>query len=110
MSDRNRRPPLLRRAAAAFAGRLRNRPDSEHEMILNRVVIAVLILGYLLIAVRLHPGGAREPLIVSLIFAGFATGFLIHMLVRPGVSVGRRLLAMTVDLCALSYGMHVGEC
>jgi two-component system sensor histidine kinase RpfC len=109
MPQASHHPAPLRLAVGAFRKRLRERPDSEHEMILNRVVIAALVLGYLLVAAQLHPGAAREPLIVATVFAGFAAGFLVHLLVRPGQSVGRRLLAMSVDLCALSYGMHVGE-
>jgi two-component system sensor histidine kinase RpfC len=89
--------------------RLRDRPDNEHEMVLNRLVIAVLILAYLSITSFLHPGSAHEPLIVSAVFAAAAAGFFAHIIARPGVSVIRRVAAMMLDLSALSYGMHVGE-
>jgi two-component system, sensor histidine kinase RpfC len=97
----------LRRAARFVAGRLRHRPDSEHEMVLNRLVIGVLILGYLL--THNEPDSAQAPLMVSIGFTVAAFGIFAHILFQPGVSVVRRITAMLLDLSALSYGMHVGE-
>jgi two-component system sensor histidine kinase RpfC len=91
------------------ASKFRGRPDSEHEMIFNRVVIAAVIVTYLLIASHWYPESVHQPLMVALIFASFAAGFLIDILIRPGKSRLRRVMAMSVDLGALSYGMHVGE-
>ena len=99
---------LSRLAPRAVMERLRGRPDTEHEMVINRVVIAVVIVSYLLFSSLHHPS-VREPLMVALVFAAFAAGFLIDILARPGESRVRRVMAMSVDLGALSYGMHVGE-
>src|SRR5262249_14310422 len=99
------RVPLL----AAVAEKFRQRPDSEHEMTINRLVIAVLIMGYLLVTLALDGPGVHEALVVISVFSAFSVGFFVHILLWPGVSVPRRVIAMVVDLGMLSWGMHVGD-
>ena len=41
-------------------GRFRGRPDSEHEMVINRLVISLLILTYLFVASAFETRGARQ--------------------------------------------------
>jgi two-component system, sensor histidine kinase RpfC len=98
------------RALLAFiASRLRGRPDGEHEMVLNRLVIGPLILIYLFSANSLDNPDVRQATIATALFTAAGIGFFLHMLYRPGVSVGRRIVAMLVDLGALSYGIHAGD-
>ncbi len=91
------------------AERFRRRPDSEHEMTINRLVFSLLILSYLLVAVFTGKSDLREPLVTITVYFAFSVGFFIHILLRPGISVPRRVLAMFVDLVTLSYGLHVGN-
>ena len=96
--------PLWARIFAPFAGR----PDREHEMIVNRLIISALILFYLGTATLLDARETRLPLIlVSLYFLG-ALGLLAHMLRHTATSPGRRALALLADIGTLSYGLHAG--
>jgi len=94
---------------AAVAEKFRGRPDSEHEMTINRIVIAFLITGYLVIAPLVGDADVRGPLVTSSVFAACSVGFFVHILLWPAASVARRVLAMVVDLGMLSWGMHVGN-
>jgi two-component system sensor histidine kinase RpfC len=104
-SKRISRVPIMSRVAERF----RRRPDSEHEMTINRLVFSLLILSYLLVAVFTGKSDVREPLVTISAYFAFSAGFFIHILLRPGISVPRRVLAMFVDLVTLSYGLHVGN-
>jgi two-component system sensor histidine kinase RpfC len=94
---------------SAIAARFRGRPDTEHEMAVNRLVISVLVTGYLLTSFMLGSSDLREPLITIGVYSILSLAFFIHILARPGVSVPRRIMAMCVDLGTLSYGLHVGD-
>ena len=89
--------------------RLKNRPDGEHEMVVNRVAISALILAYLGGAAMF---GAHIPLqaaVLTSLFFGISFAFLAHMLHQPGVSVPRRVIALISDLGFLSWGIHAGD-
>jgi two-component system, sensor histidine kinase RpfC len=75
---------------------------------MNRLAISLILLIYLLITEALHPQKAHDPLIAVSLFFGVAVAFTIHLLRNPGISVGRRVLAMVLDLGTLSYGLHIG--
>jgi two-component system sensor histidine kinase RpfC len=94
------------------ASRLRNRPDSEHELTVNRLVISGTAFAYLIIAAQFGQRGAERMLHEqSPYFAVYQIVSVIlfcHLLYRPGISVGRRLVGMVFDLGLFSYGMHVG--
>jgi two-component system sensor histidine kinase RpfC len=98
------RMPLLR----AVKERFRDRPDREHEMVINRLVISLLIFVYVLISSFTNES-ARGPLLVISIYSCFSIGFFADILMRPGISVPRRLLAMATDLGMLSWGIHSGD-
>jgi two-component system sensor histidine kinase RpfC len=88
---------------------LRSRPDGEHEMVINRLVIGSLVYLYLIIsALAGRPGVETDFFIVISLFVAASAGFAVDLFFRPGVSVVRRLLAMLTDLGTLSYGLHVG--
>ena len=89
--------------------RLSNRPDGEHEMVVNRVVISALILLYLVGAAALGANVPREAVVLTTLFFGISFAFLAHMLYQPGASVPRRVIAMFSDLGFLSWGIHAGD-
>lgn len=89
--------------------RLRGRPDGEHEMVINRVVISALILLYLGGAAIFGTDVPREAVILTTLFFGISFAFLAHMLYQPGVSVPRRVIAIFSDLGFLSWGIHAGD-
>jgi two-component system sensor histidine kinase RpfC len=105
LTNRLRRFPPLARIAA----RLRARPDSEHEMAINRLVISLLIMSYLLIALALGHSDVHEALVTISVFSVCSVAFFVHILISPGISVARRVLAIVVDLGMLSWGMHAGD-
>ena len=100
------------RVLSWVASRLRNRPDSEHELTVNRLVISGTAFTYLIIAAQFGQRGAERMLHdQSPYFAAYqivAVILFCHLLYRPGVSVGRRLVGMVFDFGLFSYGMHVG--
>lgn len=89
--------------------RLQNRPDGEHEMVINRVVISALILLYLCGAALFGDTGVHDALVLTASFFGISFAFLAHMLWKPGVSVPRRTIAIISDLGFLSWGIHAGD-
>jgi two-component system sensor histidine kinase RpfC len=91
-----------------IATRLRDRPDREHEMILNRLAISVAILGYVLVIVLSGTPGMHSALAIGGAYVAAAVLLFGHMVWSPGVSVTRRLLAMLIDLGLLSCGLHFG--
>jgi len=93
----------------ALVGRLKNRPDGEHEMVVNRVVISALILIYLGVASLLGVDVPSEAVVLTSLFFCISFAFLAHMLYQPGVSVPRRVVAMFSDLGFLSWGIHAGD-
>ncbi|KAB0267080.1 response regulator [Microvirga brassicacearum] len=91
---------------------LRRRPDSEHEMTINRFVLSGVVLAYLSIASALGSADAavmlRETAIYFAAYDLLSLLLFCHILYRPGVSVTRRLLAIVLDLGLFSYGVAVG--
>ena len=98
----------LGNTAAAFA----QRKDSEHEQILIRIVFVFLVITYLMvIAVYDHWTAAqiRMPMLAMNFGMVVSWAFLIHLLIRPGRSVLRRLLAMQADVWILTWVLCAGN-
>ena len=98
----------LGNTAAAFA----QRADSEHEQILIRIVFVFLVITYLMvIAVYDHWTAAqiRMPMLAMNFGMVVSWAFLIHLLLRPGPSVLRRLLAMQADVWILTWVLCTGN-
>jgi two-component system sensor histidine kinase RpfC len=91
-----------------IASRLRNRPDGEHEMILNRLAFSIAILGYVLVIILSGTPGMDAPLAIGGAYVAAAVLLFGHIVWSPGISVTRRLLAMLIDLGLLSCGLHYG--
>jgi two-component system, sensor histidine kinase RpfC len=95
-----------------FTSRLRGRPDGEHEMVLNRLVISLLILLYLVgtaVFSSYSMEGLYTPLSVATFYFVMSVAFFAHILARPGVSPVRRTLAIVLDMGTLSVGLHIGD-
>jgi len=95
---------------AKVAGRLRNRPDSEHEQAVVRFFIGALA-AYYLVRTAFADGvlTPREHVIlwlVAVFFAG-ATAIFALIVARPGVSVGRRYAGMVLDISATTAALAV---
>jgi two-component system sensor histidine kinase RpfC len=97
---------MLKSIRRWIAARLGARPDKEHEITLNRLVIALVVLAYLFLVVPADPSLRAAQALGS----GFTVGALLlalHLLARPGISVPRRLCGMLLDLGVLTAGMAV---
>ena len=112
-STAQRKSGVWRRMTAPLRRRLRGRPDSEHEMTINRIVISTVVLIYLLVASARGHGTAQDifhdALILFGIYYACSIALFLHILHDPSVSHPRRIVAITLDIGMLSYGMHVGE-
>ena len=81
-----------RAVLAWLAGRLRNRPDSEHEMVVNRLVIGPLVFIYLTVAALLDTPGVEAPFFfVISMYVSASVALALDLLRRTGVSVTRRV-------------------
>ncbi|CAA0100307.1 Sensor histidine kinase RcsC [Starkeya nomas] len=89
-----------------IGSRLRNRPDSEHEMSFNRLVFAFIIVIVLL--VNRSSSDLGSALAVMALYIPLALGVLGHIILYPGVSRGRRLFALLLDCGFLSWQLHLG--
>ena len=98
---------------AQLRSRLRGRPDSEHEMSINRLAILSFGLSYLIVASAAGNDGAifMFEKAGSRFEAQFliALALFIHICAFPGVSTARRLIALATDIAALSCWMYVGN-
>lgn len=99
----------LRIVVSRLRRRLKARPDSEHEMSINRLVFACLwIIG---LAVAAGQGVESELLLrtfwAAAVYLAFGVGIVWHILARPGVDVRRRVFAMVADFSVISYGAYV---
>lgn len=101
---RNLAAPLIR-PVRLLTARLRGRDDREHEMSFNRLVFAAIITGSLCFSTS-----DEAQYALKLMGAYFLLAFavLIHILVYPAVSKGRRLCALLLDTVFLSWQLHLG--
>jgi two-component system sensor histidine kinase RpfC len=90
---------------------LRRRPDTEHELTINRLILSSGIIVYLLVARALGSVAAAHALDVAAlpvaIFELIAAGLFVHILIQPGVSHVRRLTGIVSDVGIFSYALHV---
>lgn len=86
-----------------LAHRLRTRPDSEHEMRFNGVILSTATLIYLLATQSL----GRNEFIVYAAYTAFCLLIFSHILLRPEICHTRRVLAMVGDFGVLSCEMYI---
>ena len=108
-----RMPALrIRSRLSWIASRLRNRPDSEHELTVNRLALSGTAFMYLIVAAMLGRADAAQMLREQWVYFAFyeivSISLFVHLLWHPRISVGRRLIGMVSDLGLFSYGMYVG--
>ncbi len=93
---------------APFLRRFSQRPDSEHQQALVRLIVLAVVVAYLEGMVRGRPE-AMESLRLSLQFLAFeclvALGIVAWLLAQPGVSYPRRVLGMIADYSLMGVGM-----
>jgi two-component system sensor histidine kinase RpfC len=97
-----------------LAGRLRDRPDSEHEQALVRIAFAVVCICYCVVLLAIY--GAAPPADTNIVYplliavVGLVLALLIlgHIVWRPGLSMVRKLIAIAVDLVSLTGYLHFG--
>jgi two-component system, sensor histidine kinase RpfC len=88
------------------AGRLRGRPDSEHEMSFNRLCFAAVIT---VILVSQHRSVTPYSALVSMIiFIVLALTILGHIVIFPKAYRPRRILSLLLDCGFLSWQLHLG--
>ena len=92
--------------------RLSNRPDSEHEQALIRLVIGLLIFSYFFSTFFSEWVSNSDSLswarLGSSIFLGFSISVLLAIIAFPGKSKVRRLMGMAGDLCGASFSLYLG--
>lgn len=94
---------------AELREKLSQRPDSEHEQAGIRIVLGLLVSGYVLVVTQMNSViSAEEWRVVALIpiFVPFSIGIFISILIHPGISVLRRILGTVADLSAATYILY----
>ncbi|MCO5734560.1 ATP-binding protein [Rhizobium sp. SSA_523] len=103
-----RRP--ISTSVRAMRALLRERPDTEHELTANRLLISSTILIYLVVAQAVGSEAAAAALAVAavpvILFEMFALGTFLHILMVPGISPARRIAGIFADIGMFSYGLH----
>jgi two-component system, sensor histidine kinase RpfC len=91
---------------------LRGRPDSEHELTINRLAVLGLVSVYLVVAGALGASHGWEVLrthgVYFAIYCAISVSFFVHILYRPAASPARRIIGILIDFATLSWVMHVG--
>ena len=87
--------------------RFRNRPDSEHEQAVVRIIISFIFSGFLVMQCMIagNLNAAYPGLIAIAGLCLFAVVTLLMIAIHPQISVIRRLLAMVADYGVISYLM-----
>jgi len=86
-----------------------NRPDTEHEMVMNRLVIGFLAVIYLVVKdIFFGTSGIGALYHIPILYCLGGLALLGHMLLFPGISPMRRIAAMFMDLGTLSFGLYAG--
>src|SRR6266480_4322751 len=94
---------------AKLRARLAARPDTEHEQAIVRLLVGTVLFFYLLPRAIIHLGGAVDPdpsyFAVMVVYLVCAALIFADILVSPGVSVSRRLLAAVLDIGTVTFFM-----
>src|SRR5712691_1087013 len=97
---------------AKLRARLRNRPDSEHELTFNRLALSGIVFGYLVVAGALGSAAAQDMLrtngVYFALYYAVSGAVVCHILYRSGTSRVRRMLGILFDIGMFSYGMYIG--
>ncbi|MCF7749748.1 response regulator [Bacillus subtilis subsp. subtilis] len=103
----------LRRWLLVLRDRLTKRPDSEHAQAIVRIVLIVLILGYVLMpSVRSDLPVHQYQVVLTIVLTGLCLSFMLFvwLLARPARSDPRRVAGMLADYGLIAAGMvQMGE-
>jgi two-component system sensor histidine kinase RpfC len=87
--------------------RLTNRPDTEHEQALIRIVIVSLVYGYLALSAQFghldNTETGKHALILTKSYLLYAVANVCLILIWPRISVLRRVFGAAADATALSF-------
>ena len=99
----------MKEGVALIVGRLADRPDSEHQQALIRLVIACLILAYLAGLQALAAEHTHIHTMFLVMLAETIVGLLLvaGIVVRPGISHLRRWVGMLADYSTLAILMSL---
>src|SRR5258706_10748713 len=93
------------------ASRLANRPDSEHEQAIVRIAIVLMLAIYAFAGYVNHPEEATRHLYSVAVASSYLVLSMVYValiVISPGMSPARRLVAMVTDFIVLSALMHFG--
>jgi len=102
----------LRHRLDLLRQRLQGRPDSEHEQALLRIVIVTLAFAYFLTFGWLSDFADLSLIRGMALSAGYLVLSAVYVgliIVRPGVSHARRVVAMVTDMTMISAAMYWGR-
>lgn len=105
----NSNMPVHQGIFASLWKRLAQRPDTEHEAALIRIVLALISACYMIIAVRSGNVVSDDKWhVVALIalMVPYSVGAFLSILIRPQISVPRRILSMVMDIGATTYAIY----
>ncbi len=94
----------------AFVPRWRARPDSEHEQAALRLLVGVVGIIYLFLAYLLSDqifSAVIYTLYCIALFSLMAGGIIVWLIIRPGMSVTRRLAGAVTDALGISAGLYL---
>jgi two-component system sensor histidine kinase RpfC len=100
--------PTPARFVTGLRERLARRSDTEHEMLLNKIVISTVLMT---IVLAFAAGVGARVANVAAIFAIFIAGcvtLLASVLIWPGANRARRAAGIALDVGALGVVQHVG--
>ncbi|MCB8874698.1 sensor histidine kinase [Acidisoma silvae] len=107
--DARAAPSRIRDTLAALRRRLRTGMGTEHQIILNRLVIGCGVFFYLVVLwLRGALDQPRMPLLTSGFYAAVGVLFFLDLVIRGRPSRTRIILQLVVDTGTLSFGMHIG--
>jgi two-component system sensor histidine kinase RpfC len=115
MTSTPRHPCSLERRrhlCARMRNRLRDRPDTEHQITLNRLMFSASIVSFLAIATWVGNADAAALLqatsIPFIVYFVATLMLFIHILWQPRAHVQRRVLGMACDFAMISFLAVVG--
>ncbi len=110
MSPEAKATPVRQGMFSSLRARLAQRPDSEHQAALIRIVFALIGGSYLVVVIMQMSdvSNVEKWPIVALIcfFMPFSIGIFISILIYPQISVARRILSMVMDVGATTYVLY----
>lgn len=100
---------IIRIAAASLRRRMTSGTGTEHQIVINRLVMGFGVFFYL-VALKLHGAldAPLKPLVTSGFYAAVGVMFLLDLVIRSRPSKTRIILQLAADTGTLSLGLHIG--